>query len=227
MRGRNSMLKVGHRGARGEAPENTLKGFALAIKEGANGIEFDVRETKDGKLVVMHDERLDRTTPMKGFVKDFTLKEIKEGCMDVPTLEEALDFLENKKIEKILIEIKEPGTERKVLREIKKRRMENRVVIVSFHENAIENVKKLSKKVETGFIFVGNAKNNIDLAKKIEADYVLPLYKFTHSEDVKRAHESGLKVIVWTVNKKEEMEEYRKKGVDGIASDFPKILAGL
>ncbi len=220
-------MKIGHRGARGETPENTLGGFALAIKEGANAVEFDARETKDGKLIVIHDEKLDRTTNMKGFVKEFTLEEIKKACPHVPTLEEALDFLKDKKIEKILVEIKEPGTEEKVLREIKKRRMENRAVIVSFHEKAIAEVRKLSKKVETGFIFVGNMKKNIETAKKAKADYVLPLYKFVHSADVKKAHESGLKVIVWTVNTKKEIVEYMKKVVDGIASDFPKLFAGL
>ncbi|MGB9719719.1 MAG: glycerophosphodiester phosphodiesterase [Candidatus Anstonellales archaeon] len=220
------MLKVGHRGARGEAPENTLEGFALAIKEGANAIEFDVRETQDRRLIVIHDEKLDRTTKMKGLVKSFTLGEIKKACRDVPTLEEALDFLKNKKLEKILVEIKEPGTEERVLREIKKRKMENRVMVISFYEKAIWRAKKLSK-VETGFIFVGNAKKNMEIAKKVGAGYVLPLHKFTHSGDVKRAHERGLKVIVWTVNKRGEAEEYKKKGVDGIASDFPKILVGL
>lgn len=218
------MLKIGHRGARGEAPENTLEGFELAVKEGVNAVEFDVRGTKDGKLIVIHDEKLDRTTPMKGFVKDFTAKEIKTRAKSVLTLCEVLDFLKNKKIEKIFVEIKELGSEEKVLKEIKKRRLENKAVVISFHRETVARIKKLLKNIETGFIFVGDTKKNMEVAKRIRADYAVAFYKFVHSSDVKRAHKSGLKVIVWTVNSEKEVEKYRKKGVDGIASDFPKIL---
>ncbi len=221
------MLKIGHRGAGGEAPENTIKSFESAIKAGVNAIELDVRQTKDKKLVVMHDEKLDKLAGVKGRVGDFTLEQLKHmsiGGEKIPTLGEALDFID-RKVEKLLVEIKEPGTEKAILDEIEKRKLKDKIIIVSFHEDALEKVRKLDKEVETGFIYASYG-DPIGTAKRIGANYLLPLYRFTHTKDVERAHQNGFKVIVWTVNTKEEIEEYKKKGVDGIASDYPELLAG-
>jgi glycerophosphoryl diester phosphodiesterase len=222
------MLKIGHRGARGKVAENTIQSFEEAIKEGANAIELDVRETKDKKLVVFHDEKVDKLTNAKGYVKDFTLKELKQlkvnGVGEIPTLEEALDFLKDKNI-KILIEIKEPGTEERVVEEVKKRKIEDKVIIISFHEEALRKVKEISN-IETGLIYVKH-KNPIKAAVELKASYILPLYHFTHSADVEKAHKANLKVIVWTINTKEEALEFKRKGVDGITSDFPEILKDL
>jgi glycerophosphoryl diester phosphodiesterase len=97
------------------------------------------------------------------------------------------------------------------------------VIIVSFIEEALSKVRQLDKEVETGLIYVKH-KNPITAALDLEASYLLPLYRFTHAANVKKAHENGLKVIVWTINKPEEVTEYIKKGVDGVASDKPDIL---
>jgi len=222
------MLKIGHRGARGSVAENTIQSFEEAIKEGANAIELDVRETKDKKLVIFHNEKVDKLTDAKGYVKDFTLKELKQlkvnGIGEIPTLEEALDFLKDKNV-KILIEIKEPGTEERVVKEVKKRKIEDKVVIISFHEEALRKVKEISS-IETGLIYAKH-KNPIQTATQLKASYVLPLYHFTHSADIEKAHKAGLKVIVWTINTKEEALEFKRKGVDGIATDFPEILIDL
>ena len=222
------MLKIGHRGARGSVAENTIQSFKEAIKEGANAIELDVRETKDKKLVIFHNEKVDKLTDAKGYVKDFTLKELKQLKVnrigEIPTLEEALDFLKDKNV-KILIEIKEPGTEERVVKEVKKRKIEDKVVIISFHEEALRKVKEISS-IETGLIYAKH-KNPIQTATQLKASYVLPLYHFTHSADIEKAHKAGLKVIVWTINTKEEALEFKRKGVDGIATDFPEILRDL
>jgi glycerophosphoryl diester phosphodiesterase len=222
------MLKIGHRGARGSVAENTIQSFEEAIKEGANAIELDVRETKDKKLVIFHNEKVDKLTDAKGYVKDFTLKELKQLKVnrigEIPTLEEALDFLKDKNV-KILIEIKEPGTEERVVKEVKKRKIEDKVVIISFHEEALRKVKEISS-IETGLIYAKH-KNPIQTATQLKASYVLPLYHFTHSADIEKAHKAGLKVIVWTINTKEEALEFKRKGVDGIATDFPEILRDL
>jgi len=97
------------------------------------------------------------------------------------------------------------------------------VIIVSFIEEALRKVRELDKEVETGLLYVKH-KNPVKAALDLEATYLLPLYRFTHTANVQKAHENGLKVIVWTVNKPEEVAEYVKKGVDGIASDKPDIL---
>jgi len=219
------MLKIGHRGARAYEPENTLRSFKKALELGVDAVELDVRRTKDDKIVVIHDAEVDRTTNGKGSVSELMLQEIKELVTEkgekIPTLEEALDFLDKKV--KILIELKETGLEEKVLSLIREKGLETNVIIVSFLEEALRKARELNDEVETGLIYVKH-RNPIKAALELRANYLLPLYRFTHTADVQRAHENGLKVVVWTINKQEEVLEYVKKGVDGIASDRPDIL---
>lgn len=219
------MLRVGHRGARAYEPENTLRSFKKALEIGVDAVEFDVRETKDKKLIVIHDADVKRTTDGEGLVSELTLKEIKELSAEkgekIPTLKEALDFLDRRV--KIVIELKESGVEEKVLEAVSKNGLKKNVIIVSFIEDALQKVREMDKEVETGLIYVKH-KNPVTTALKLKASYLLPLYRFTHTANVKKAHENGLKVIVWTINNPEEVKEYAKKGVDGIASDKPDIL---
>lgn len=219
------MLRIGHRGARAYEPENTLRSFKKAIELGVDAVELDVRKTKDDQLVVIHDPDVKRTTDGTGLVSDLTLKEIKgfsaEKGEKIPTLKEALEFLDKKV--KIVIELKEVGVEEKVLEAVREKRLQENIVIVSFIEDALRKVRELDEEVETGLIYVKH-RNPVKAALELKANYLLPLYRFTHTANVKKAHESGLKVVVWTVNKPEEVAEYTKKGVDGIASDKPDIL---
>ena len=219
------MLKIGHRGARAYEPENTLLSFKKALELNVNAIEFDIRKTKDNEIIVIHDDKVDRTTNGKGLVNELTLKEIKELSTEkgekIPTLEEALDFLNNKV--KILIELKELGFENKVLDIIYKKGLEKNVIIISFLEEALRKIRELNNEIEIGLLYVKH-KNPIKTALELKANYILPFYRFAHSNIIKKAHENGLKVIVWTINNKEEVLEYIKKGVDGIASDKPDIL---
>jgi glycerophosphoryl diester phosphodiesterase len=221
----NVLLKIGHRGAKAYEPENTLRSFKRAIELGANAVELDVRKTKDNKIVVIHDAEVDKTTNGTGKVNELTLEEIKQFVTDkgekILALEEALEFLD--KQVKILVELKETGIEETVLRLIQEKGLEENVIIVSFHEEALRTVRELSDVVATGLIYVHH-KNPVEAALKLKAEYLLPLYRFTHSANVRKAHEKDLKVIVWTINKEEEVAEYKKKGVDGIASDKPDIL---
>jgi glycerophosphoryl diester phosphodiesterase len=219
------MLKIGHRGAKAHEPENTLRSFQAAMSLGVDAVELDVRKTKDNKLVVMHNADVNKTTNGEGSVSDLTLKQIKKLKTDkdekIPTLSEALDFIGEQV--RILVELKETGYEEQVLDLIKKKALDKNVIIISFHENALQKIRELNDKVEIGLIYVRH-KNPIQSALDLKAQYLLPLYRFTHSANVKKAHENGLKVIVWTINHKEEVSEYKKKGVDGIASDKPDIL---
>jgi glycerophosphoryl diester phosphodiesterase len=220
------MLRIGHRGARAYEPENTIRSFKKALEIGVDAVELDVRKTKDNQLVVIHDADVKRTTDGKGLVSELTLPEIKELSTEkdekIPTLEEVLDFLDVKV--KILIELKEAGVEKQVLTAANERGLQKNVIIVSFIEEALQKVRELDNEVETGLIYARH-KNPLRTALELKANYLLPLYRFTHSNNVQKAHENGLKVIVWTINKPEEVAEYAKKGVDGITSDKPDILA--
>ncbi|MCW4035362.1 MAG: glycerophosphodiester phosphodiesterase family protein [Candidatus Bathyarchaeota archaeon] len=220
-----SLLKIGHRGAKAYEPENTLRSFSEAITLGVDAVELDVRKTKDNQLVVIHDGNVDKTTNGKGLVNELTLEEIKKLVTDknetIPTLDEALTFL-GKRV-KILVELKEVGLEADVLGLVEQKGLVDNVILVSFHEDALRKIRELNKDVQTGLIYVRH-KNPIKAALDLKAQYLLSLYRFTHSANVKKAHEAGLNVIVWTINKKEEVAQYRNKGVDGIASDRPDIL---
>ncbi|HKM59718.1 MAG TPA: glycerophosphodiester phosphodiesterase family protein [Candidatus Bathyarchaeia archaeon] len=221
----SGMLRIGHRGARAYAPENTLTSFKKALEIGVDAIELDVRKTKDNQLVVIHDDNVKRTTNGDGLVCELTLKEIKgfsaEGGEKIPTLEEALDFLD--KEVKVFVELKEEGIEKQVISAIHERDLEKSVVITSFSEGALKKVRELNDKVETGLIYAKH-KNPLKAALDLKANYLVALYRFVHTANVEKAHENGLKVVVWTINNPEEVEAYTQKGVDGIASDKPDIL---
>ena len=222
------MLRVGHRGAKAYAPENTLASFKKALEIGVDAIELDVRKTKDNQIVVIHDADVKRTMNGEGLVSELTLAQIKgfsdDGREKIPTLAEALDFLDKKV--KVLVELKEAGIEEQVLSIVHDRGLEKNVVIISFLEEALKKVRKLNKSIETGLIYAKHI-NPVKAALELKANYLVALYRFTHTATVQKAHENGLKIIVWTINTSQEAQEYAKKGIDGIASDKPDILEGI
>jgi glycerophosphoryl diester phosphodiesterase len=220
------MLKIGHRGARAYAPENTIASFKKAIEMGVNAIELDVRKTKDNQIVVIHDSDIKRTTTGEGLVSDLTLTQIKgfstEAEEKIPTLCEALDFLDRKVT--TLIELKEAGLEEAVLSIINERSLQKNVIVTSFLEEAIKKVRELDADIATGLIYAKHS-NPVKAALDLKANYLIALYRFVHTANVEKAHKNGLKVVVWTINAPEEVEAFVKKGVDGIASDKPDLLA--
>lgn len=219
-------LKVGHRGARAYETENTLESFGKAIQLGANSIELDVRKSKDGKMIVIHDDSLKKVFGEDVFVSQTTLAEMKRLTGNrIPTLDEALHFLD-RKVEKILVELKETGYERMVLDVITREKLADRVIVVSFHEEAIAHVRKIDRKIETGLIYT-KFRNPVNAALKLNAQYLVPMYRFVHTRDVEGAHKENLKVVVWTINTKDEARKYFAKGVDGIATDKPDILKDI
>ncbi len=219
------MIKVGHRGARAYEPENTLRSFKRAMELGVDAVELDVRRTKDGEIVVIHDADVKRTTDGEGLACDLTLKQIKnlntKKNEKIPTLEEAFDVVDCKV--KAFVELKEVGTEKQVLDITKRKGVEKNVVIVSFLEEALRKVRELDPSIETGLIYAKH-RNPLKAALDLKAQWLLGLYRFVHTANVEKAHENGLKVLVWTVNTPQEAAEMKKKGVDAIASDKPDIL---
>jgi glycerophosphoryl diester phosphodiesterase len=217
-------LKVGHRGAKAYETENTLESFRKAIELGANAIELDVRISSDAKLIVIHDDNLKKVFGKDVQIKGATLEELKQLTdKRIVTFDEALRFID-RKVEKILVELKETGYERDVLDIIRKEKLEDRVIVVSFHEEALAHVRELDKKIETGLIYT-KVKKPIEAALKLNAQYLVPLYRFVHRRDIAKAHKSNLKVIVWTVNTIIEVQNFIAKDVDGIATDKPDIFS--
>lgn len=225
------ILVLGHRGCAGLEPENTIIAFKKAIDIGVDLIEFDVRMTKDKKLVVIHDANVDRTTDGKGFVKDFTFNEIKKLNIGknekIPSLEEALIFLKDKK-PKIVIEIKEVETTEDVLKILKEMKIEEKVMIVSFYPEVLRKVKEINSKIETGFLFKIKPKDWLEIAKEIKADYIGAHFSLIDENFVKICHKNNFKINAWTVNEDKDIEKMIELGVDIISSDYPnKVLEKL
>jgi glycerophosphoryl diester phosphodiesterase len=220
------LLKIGHRGAKAYTTENTLESFGKAIELGANAIEFDVRRSKDAQLIISHDDTLKKVFGKDVLINESPLSELKQLTGNrIATLEEALRFISGK-VEKIVVELKEAGYEKDVLALIVKEHLRERVIVVSFLEEALARVRDLDATIETGLIYT-KPKKPIETALKLRAQYLVALSRFTHRRDIAKAHKSNLKVIVWTINTKKEAEEYFAKDVDGIASDKPDILSQI
>jgi glycerophosphoryl diester phosphodiesterase len=219
-------LKVGHRGARAHEVENTMESFGKAIELGANALELDVRISKDSHLIISHDDNLKKVYGKDIRTNEATLEELKqltEGRL--ATLEEAFSFIDGK-VEKILVELKETGYEKNVLDLIWEKNLEDRVIIVSFHEETLARIRDLNKQIETGIIYT-KPKQHINKALELNARYLVPLFRFVHRRDVAKAHKSNLKVIVWTINSRDQAVLYRAKDVDGIATDKLNIFRGM
>ena len=223
----------GHRGAMAYEPENTLRSFRKAIDSGADGIEFDVRRCKSKEIVVIHDEKVDRTTNGKGPVRDFNLKELKKldagKGEKILTLEEVFDFIKkineqkNKNI-KLTIEIKEENLEKDIIEIIKKYNMIDKVAVISFYHNIVKNIKKINKNIKTGILFVGNPVDASSMAKDADADFLFPNFNYVDENLVTNAHKNKLKVFVWNVDDIENLENMLKLKVDGIGSNKPDVI---
>ena len=223
----NKILKIGHRGASGYEPENTLISFKKALEMKVDGIELDVHLSIDGHLMVMHDETIDRTTNGKGFVNQLTLTELKsyriKNTIEIPTLEEVFNLVNKKCF--INIELKNHETAEKVVHLIEKYIAEKDwkyadFIVSSFDWNAIQQVRFLNDKIPIAVL----TEDDLDLAfsfvKFIKADAINPDFQLLTHEKVIEIQKKGIKIFPWTVNNIEDIERTKKMGVDGIISDF-------
>ena len=225
------MLKIGHRGACGYAPENTLKSFQKAIDLGVDAIELDVQLCKSDDLVVMHDDTVDRTTDGSGFVKKIKLKDLRK--MDagegerIPTLEEVLDLV-NSRV-RINIELKGPKTAKPVMKLIeeyvkKKRWNLDDFIISSFSRRELKKARSINPLIQIGFLISRFQLLDhwwLSFAKKIRANFIGPSLKIISKRLIRKAHKQGLRVYIWTVNESKDIERMRKWEADGVFSNFP------
>ena len=212
----HQMLKIGHRGAKGYVAENTLQSFQKAIDLKVDGIELDVHLSSDKKVIVIHDETIDRTTSNKGFVNNFTSAELQQ--LNIPTLEEVIDLVHQQCF--INIEIKEAKATLEVLKIIEKYPKQI-FQISSFEWEILEIISKENPEINLGVLTEDNLEDALAFAKKIKAKSINPYFKLLHSENVKRIHENKFKIFTWTVNQPEDITFVKSLAVDGIISDFP------
>lgn len=229
------MLKIGHRGACGYQPENTMLSFTTAVACGADAIELDVRRTKDGHVVVIHDESVDRTTNGRGLVRNFTLRELQrlDAAKEekIPTLEKVFETFGNRITYNI--EIKEGRLRKRLQGVIKKYGVGGSVIISSFPEHWVD-VLCLSTNFRAGLL-VRNSLSDADIAVILAARRT-SLYSIYSIHVPKKIFDwngnflrmvrerTKAKVFVWTCNEISEIEKFKKMGVDGIFSDYPDRL---
>lgn len=227
-----------HRGASGYAPENTLAAFQKAVDLGADGVELDIQLTKDDQIVVIHDETIDRTSDGKGWVKDYTLEELRAfnynrtkpeyKHADIPTMREVFELLKPTGLF-INIEIKTgmvfyEKIEEKILALAKEMGMEDRACYSSFNHYTVTRIHELKPDAEVGFLYADGPIDMPSYGVKHGVNALHPaLYNLQYDGFVKECKEKGLKLNVWTVNERPYMEMCCQYGVDAIITNYPDI----
>ncbi|TRX35271.1 glycerophosphodiester phosphodiesterase [Flavobacterium sp. ZT3R18] len=223
----NKILKIGHRGANGYEPENTLVSFQKAIEMGADGIELDVHLSLDGHLIVIHDETIDRTTNGKGTVNQLLLQELKSFRIniqyEIPTLEEVFELVNKRCF--INIELKNQDTAEQVVQLIEhyisdKNWNYDHFLVSSFDWNALQQVRFLSEDIRIGVLTETDMDLAISFARFIKAEALHPAFQLLTNEYTAKIQEKGILVFPWTVNNKDDIQKMKSFKIDGIITDF-------
>lgn len=252
LRGDGPVLRIGHRGAPALAPENTLRSFERAIELGVDCIELDVLSLADGTLVVAHSDDLAEVThdATAGLVEQRTLAELRTLAPDLPTLDEALDFIAARavgvQVDHLLL-----GQEAEVAAALARHGLVERSLVTSFHGESLRQLHGLAPELALGLTYPfdrrGVARRRLLTPAVIAAllvmrrslPYTIParlaragalvatLHSFVVSPAViERCHRLGVAVFAWTVNDRALAERLDRAGIDGIITDDPRIFEG-
>jgi glycerophosphoryl diester phosphodiesterase len=234
-----AFIKVAHRGASGNFPENTRLAFEKAIEAGADMIEMDCQLTRDGHIVVFHDERLRRTAGVSGTVRSKSLEQLKQLDVGrwkkksfrgerVLTLEEVLSIIAGKV--DLCLDIKQfhdsqPGIEIKILFTISHYDYLDQTIFSSFNYHCLDRVREFAPEARIGVIYGKGIKEDpFDAAERLGASSIHVQKEVATRLFLDKAWEAGLNIHVWTVNAIPEMEKFAALGVQGIVSDYPEKL---
>lgn len=228
-----------HRGARGHAPENTLPAFALAFDLGADAIECDVQRSRDGGLVVIHDGTVDRTTDGTGYVAEMSLRELRSLNAgrrwriraQIPTLEETLALVRERggalnleiKGESVAQSVGTALAVEPVLRALDDA-FRARILISSFEHPAVLELKRRLPALRIALLY-GDEWKGAELvapALAARAEAIHPDAALVTPDLIRRAHDTGLRINVWTANRPLAIRQLISWGVDGLFSDYPE-----
>jgi len=225
-------IKIGHRGAAGYEPENTLASFKRALELGVDAVELDVHCCSTGEVVAMHDKTLERTTNGKGYVIEKSLAELKSlnagKGQQIPTLEEVLNLIDKKTI--VNIELKGAHTAESVAKIVRyyinnygwKPEM---FWISSFDHEQLKKFRSLEPEIKIGALVTRIPRRRYaDFIETLEVDFINPSMNFINKKFIDQAHKKGLKIFAYTVNHPEDIIRMKLLGVDGIFSNFPDRL---
>jgi len=226
-----ALIKIGHRGACGYEPENTLASFKKAMDLGVDMIELDVQLTSCNEIVVMHDKELERCTNGRGFIFYHTLSELKlldaGNGEKIPTLEEVLDLVDKKAM--VNIELKGKGTA-KVVWPIVQNYIKNKgwklddFLFSSFTKKELKIIREFSVDARIGIIAYHRRMIPKDFINTIKPYSLNLKYSFISSRFMKIAKAENYRIFAFTVNKPDDIKKIRELGVDGIFSNFPDRL---
>jgi glycerophosphoryl diester phosphodiesterase len=222
------MLKIGHRGAAGHLAENTLASFQKALELGVQGIELDIHLSNDKKLMVFHDDTLNRMTNGRGPLSDFAHNELKklriDGKYEIPTLEEVLELINKKCF--VNIELKGGGTAeptaKLIRRYVEEKKWEyNHFIVSSFVWDALTQISELNPKIPIGVLTETDMESAFQFARLINAKSIHPDFHLLTKENTSQMQAADFQVFPWTVNEMEHIQKMKSYGVDGIITDFP------
>lgn len=234
----------GHRGSAGTHPENTMISFKEAERVGADGIELDIQMTKDGVIVVIHDETVNRTTngENKGWVKDYTLNQLKKmdvsykfkdkyGTCSIPTLDEVFDWAKSNQL-LINVEFKTGlvsyrGIEEKTLKMIHDYRMEDRIVLSSFNHYSLVKCRRLSRTIDLAILYMEGLYEPWKYAKRLRTNGIHPYHQTINKEIIEESKRNGIAVRPFTVNDEKKMKQFIDFGCSAIITDYPKKAKAL
>jgi glycerophosphoryl diester phosphodiesterase len=230
-------IKIAHRGSSGSCPENTQAAFEKAIEARVDMIEMDCQLSKDGHVVVIHDERLKRTARVNGLVRGKTLNQLKK--LDVGawfkksfkgekilTLEEVMEVVDGKV--DLVLDVKQfrrglLGIELKILFILSHYDYLDRTVLSSFDYRALRRIRELAPEARIGVLYGAGIKENpFEIASEVSASSLHIQKEIATPHFFEKASQLGLKILVWTINEVREMEKFLSMGVHGIVSDFPE-----
>jgi glycerophosphoryl diester phosphodiesterase len=236
--GSKSMLVIGHRGASGHAPENTLAAFRKAVALGATFIETDLQLSRDAHFVAIHDDTVNRTTNGKGAVHDLTLAQLRNldagswfgsefSGERIPTLEEILQF--SKKNDVVFyLEVKPTGSwggEHALIGALRESGEIARAAVISFDAAMVLNLRRIEPTLMTGLLYDGKFENPTDKALEVGARQLVARGDLVTPALLEQARKKDLQVVCWTVNHPAHMRMLIEAGVAGIMSDYPDRLA--
>jgi glycerophosphoryl diester phosphodiesterase len=217
---------VGHRGAPTEEPENTLRSFRSALELGVAAVELDVQLTRGGRLAVIHDETLDRTTNGHGLVKNFTLAELQKldagQGESIPALEEVLELTRGRA--HLLVEMKQPEAMGALLQFFREQRAFDAARVISFWHPAVKALKEAEPRLKTGALLVGCPADPVGLARAARTDTLVLNYRYVNRDLVDAAHRQGIKVTVWNIDDPEILKPYLDLNLEAIGTNRPRKI---
>ncbi len=230
MKASKEFITYAHRGASEYCPENTMMSFYMGLQMGANGIETDVRKTKDGVLVLFHDDTLERVTGARGALADYTYAQlqelwVKKGalCDKIPTLEDFLSHFAARDIT-FAIELKADGIEKEVADLIFRYGIEKKTVVTAFELERLQGMKAYAPLLRVGYLTKRTDDKVIQTLLQLGAEEICPIGEAITSERVEIWHRLGLNVRAWGVFDEEIMKRVYDAGADGMTVNFPDLL---